>query len=495
MFTFTRHSALVVLIALAAFGGCAKPADATQILVTVNSNFTVPTHLDRIVVQSFSQSGVVQSNLPFQLEAASSGGTVGKFSLPLSFAVVPDNGDSSRHVYLDVAGFVGGSNVAVIDRKASLGFEEGRKIPLAIFLTEACGHVSCSSTQTCGNDGQCVPIEVSLQGAADGGVADASTHDASASSAISYLTTPSQTFNEPSGDMSFARWVAVSADGSTLAISDARTPLYEAGNIYIYARNGGDFATTPSQTITPPTGVSTFAVGGLALSGGGNTLAVGSFGGSMNAVLVFTRTSGSFAAAATQTIDSPSGESDFGNACALSSDGATLIVTSSNSVFVYTSSGGRFAADPDQSISAPADATGFFGEAVAMSGDGSTIAVSDSNYNSVGIVYLYAKSSSAFSASPTGQIPAPMDLASSSGNFARALALRTDGNELVASAAFGSRMVIVYSRTSGDFTEGQRIRSPDSRSQFFGAGIAVSGDGQRLYVGDMENRAYTFHAN
>ena len=520
------HSSVVralSIVAALALSACSKAP--TEILVTINSDLSVPAGLDRILVQSYDTSGASISVGTFPLIATTSPAVNGAYTLPISFAVVPQYGDVSRHAILDVKGYRG-SSAALVERKAIMGFESGKKLDLAIFLAQACVSVTCPSDKTCDIGGRCVPIDVSQSagdagvdaqindaanasdmsvprdasaadahivdsGLGDAGIVDASVHDATVIDASSmtiptYPASPTQTINEPSGGNShFGLFVAASGDGQTLAALD----LSESGTnapVYIFTRTGTSFRATPTQTLTSPMGVTEFASSSLALSRDGSLLTVGAGSASNGESLVYTRSGSIFETTPVQTISSPSpGIRVFGDSPAFSSDNNTLAIGSANGVFIFERSGGSFETTPTQTISPPSGSA-YFGQALALSADASTLVVSDFQFNSVGKVYVYTRSGGVFGTSPTWTISPPPITSSDVSDFGIALALRADGNELVVGDSEGApaSWAFVYERSDSGFDNlVQTISSPAGAAQDFGFGVAISAD-STLFIGD-----------
>jgi hypothetical protein len=138
---------------------------------------------------------------------------------------------------------------------------------------------------------------------------------------------------------------------------------------------------------------------GLAASGDGNTLVVGSpiSSGFKGVAFVSMMINGSYTV--TQTLANPGTSGDqFGYAAAMSADGNTLLVgargTSSQpgAAYLYTKVNGSFPTTPSQTFTDPAH-TNFdlFGAAVAVSSDGTSLVIGASGANNgKGVVYTFA---------------------------------------------------------------------------------------------------------
>ncbi len=254
------------------------------------------------------------------------------------------------------------------------------------------------------------------------------------------------------------------------------------------------------QTLTDPGNANLDYFGvAVALSGDGNTLAVGAYGTSRSkgAAYVYTRASGgSFSATPATTLADPGLTSNdyFGRAIALSRDGATLAVgaygtsSSMGATYVYTrAAGGSFPATPTTTLTDPGNMTNdAFGNAVALSGDGTTLAVGA--WSITGAAYVYTRAAGgSFATTPATTLADP----NTSGNdFGYAVALSGDGTVL-AVGAWGTNSfkgaAYVYTRAAGGSfatTPATTLTDPGLTSNdYFGRAIALSGDGATLAVG------------
>ena len=261
----------------------------------------------------------------------------------------------------------------------------------------------------------------------------------------------------------------------------------------------------------------------VALSGDGNTLAVGAPGEDGSAsnsggVYVFTRSGGSWSQPGSpiKATDAALGDR-FGSAVALSNDGNTLAVgapgrnVDAGSAYVFVRSGISWT-EEDNLTASNAEAGDGFGASVALSNDGNTLAVgapfedssvtginqpSDALADDSGAAYVFVRSVASWSqeafvkASNTG----------AEDNFGRSVVLSNDGNTLAVGApgedsadsanqndetALSSGAAYVYFRSGAawDLTPPAYIKAsnPDAQDAF-GHSLALSGDGSTLAVG------------
>ena len=538
MVSFSNSSiAAVTALAMCLVAGCSSAP--TEILVTVNSDFAVPSQLDHVVVQSTDASGATVSTRQFFLHAGTNDTGDGTYALPLSFAIVPENGDISRRANLNIQGFAAGATTPLVERKAIMGFVKGEKLPLEVFLAAACVGVTCPSDQTCDVGGTCVPIVVSgdahdagVDGAVqpdagttgdmsvgldaslhDGGVRDAANLDASdgarldlaisddASSDLGvaddgampfphYATTPLQTITGPSGGGDhFGVFLAVSADATTLAVAAGYDIVSHMtnGQIFIFTGDGTGFSTTPSQSLSAPSNITGFGFRGIAVSVAASRMFVcAEIMGSHQGVVLEYMTSGfgQFSYSGTSLNFPSTVEGDDVAAVATIGDGSIVIASSwsSTSVFVYDGSSGSFPSTPDETLTAPGGAANGYGYGVAVSGDEGTLLVSDNASDTVG-AYVYTSLHGVFPSAPSARI-------SGTGT---SVAIRGDGNEYVLGDA-STTSVKVYRSSGGSYSLEQTIHDPTGTDSTFGASVAVTDDGRFVIVGDETTTVYVFQA-
>jgi hypothetical protein len=364
--------------------------------------------------------------------------------------------------------------------------------------------------------------------------------------------------NTGAGD-SFGFTVALSADGNTLAVGadfeDSRssginsTPdesATNAGAVYVYTHTTSGWSQQAYIKASNAGAGDNFGRS-VALSGDGNTLAVGarnegsattgtnstpneSASGS-GAVYVYTRSGSTWLQQAYVKASNTGAFDSFGNAVALSSDGNTLAVganlenssstginstpnelaSSAGAVYVYTRSGSIWSqqAYVKASNSGAGDS---FGLDVALSGDGNTLAVgatfedssatgSNSTPNELaanaGAVYVYTRGGSSWSqqayvkASNTG----------AGDKFGSAVTLSQDGNTLAIGAdsedsgttgtnstpdesATDAGAVYVYTRSGSTWVQQAYVKTSNTGAgDAFGSSVALSSDGNTLAVG------------
>ncbi|HET9447063.1 MAG TPA: FG-GAP repeat protein [Steroidobacteraceae bacterium] len=344
----------------------------------------------------------------------------------------------------------------------------------------------------------------------------------------------------------FGMAVASSADGNTLAIgapyedcsctgvnpSTIDEAATNAGAVYIFVKDSSGWR---QQAYIKASSVATYDLFGMtvALSGDGNTLAIGAptvNTASTESVHVFARSAGSWRQVALLTSSDGDLSDRFGSALALSADGRTLAVgaTGEDSSGAGTAASG---VDNDESESGAAyvfsraphatswsqtafikgshsDRADFFGTSVALSSDGSTLAVGSQRDDSdaagghvaalscvapiagavcdVGAVDVYTRS---FTGAWTHAAYLRPAVFGSEDLFGTAVALTADGRQLAVGAvgedstAIDSGAVYVFTRSASGWAQEAFIKASDADTDdSFGAALDFDDQGRTLAV-------------
>lgn len=301
--------------------------------------------------------------------------------------------------------------------------------------------------------------------------------------------------SNPAANDLFGRKIALSEDGSTLAVSaqnedsnatgvngdQSDNSVASAGAVYVFARSGAVWS--QQAYVKGPVARSLLFGEAVALSGDGNTLAVGAMNDASNAtgvggdpsnntapgsgaVFVFTRVAGAWSQQAYVKASTPNIGDSFGQAVALSTDGSTMVVGAPNedsnapgvngdeannaafdagAAYVFVRTGTVWAKQAYLKASNPG-ANDYYGLTATISGDGNTVAVgalSESSNgrgvgavqandaaSSSGAVYVYSRIGAAW----TQQAYIKSSNSDPNDNFGRRVVLSADGNTLAASA-------------------------------------------------------------
>ena len=250
------------LLALALGAGlclsCRQPA--TQLVVLVDTDYVVPGELSDLRVVVSDLGGDRSSELDFVLNGRGENEPP-RYAVPLSFGVVPFEGDAGRRVQIMVTGRAPGAGTSLVTRRARTGFLEGQSLLLPMFLLRSCEGVICGDGETC-DDGVCVPDEVdplTLRPIApgderDGGLgvdAGSDGMDAGSDAAVDAGTDAGpDTGTDAGGGPRFVRTLAselVCAGTSTDVVLGAPVPAGDTLVVGLIWRNAGTSASSVSD--------------------------------------------------------------------------------------------------------------------------------------------------------------------------------------------------------------------------------------------------------
>jgi hypothetical protein len=296
----------------------------------------------------------------------------------------------------------------------------------------------------------------------------------------------------------FGASMAVSADGNTLAVG-APHQLWGSssddldGRVYVFSKTpAGDWQEDallrawgrewPDQTFGRS----------VALSADGSTLAIGS--NDARTLFVLHREPTRWVEAFSVKYDHP----EFGGAVSLSDDGATLVVGArdgSGVVVAYERTGETWAQAAELRPAEPrldSFDSNFFGRSVSLSGDGSTLAVGanpkDEDPGS-GAVYIFVRESDGWLEQATLEAADPEWREW----LGATVSLSREGNTLIAGAPGrgDSGAAYVFERASQAWAERGLLEAPDvSYGAHFGDAVSITGAGELVAIGapyDGEN--------
>lgn len=301
------------------------------------------------------------------------------------------------------------------------------------------------------------------------------------------------TGGEESPPGEFGASASLSADGNTALVGSWSDNLGR-GAAWVFTRSGGIWNQEGPKLTGGGTGTSWEHFGAsVALSADGNTALVGApvYNGQKGAVWVFTRSGGVW------TQQGPvlgggeeSGEGEFGESVALSSDGNTALIGGggdsgfAGAAWMFTRSGGTWI-QQGHKLTAGDKAPDDFGKSVALSGDGTTALIGGHDGNAgAGAAWVFARSGEDW----TQQGPALTASGETvSGDFGWSVALSSDGNTALVggwNANAGKGAAWVFTRSGSAWTEQQNLGGPNEENrEDFGASVALSGDGNTALIG------------
>ncbi|MEJ2138357.1 MAG: hypothetical protein P8Y61_02715 [Gammaproteobacteria bacterium] len=331
--------------------------------------------------------------------------------------------------------------------------------------------------------------------------------------------------NPNKGCDQFGSAVALSDDGTVMVVGspfedsdgnlESDNSIDDAGAAYVFVRSAGEWSQQQYLKAENP-GVKDLFGSAVAISGDGNTLAVGAFGEdggadgingnqlddselSAGAVYVFTRSGDNWTQQAYIKSSESAANHQFGIALALNQNGSRLAVGAAGNEAVYTFDLQANAWSQQSKLQASnGEAGDEFGIAVSLNGEGTILAVGawledgngvDEANNSVGdsgAVYVFARSGDTWAA--------PEYLKASPGNvdagdaFGRALDINDTG-DLLAVGAPGENedrgRVYVVADTGNSWEEDEILSASNADpGDAFGSAVALAAQsGDLIYVG------------
>lgn len=347
--------------------------------------------------------------------------------------------------------------------------------------------------------------------------------------------------NTEAGD-DFGISIALSSDGNTLAVGaqsedGTSNGAEDSGAVYVFARSAGTWM-QQDYLKASNTGASDRFGSTVALSGDGNTLAVGAphedsatrgnpsneEASSAGAVYVFTRSGNTWSQQDYVKPTNPGIGDQFGAKVAISIDGKTLAVGApeqsgiearSGAVYVFAQNGATKLWTEQKLLKASnADEQDAFGISVALSADGNTLAVGamgedggstgvggDKNDNSklaAGAAYVFARTGSTWG----DPVYIKASNTAEGAHFGSAVALSSDGNSLAVGARNefggstgiggnqadmskpGAGAVYVFARSASAWSQQAYLKASNAdEADWFGVALALSGNGGTLAVG------------
>jgi len=260
---------------------------------------------------------------------------------------------------------------------------------------------------------------------------------------------------------------------------------------------GGPQYTQQGSKLTGTGAVGPPQQGAVALSGDGNTLAVGGFNDNSKggAVWIYTRASGVWTQQGNKLAGAGAvGGASQGNAVALSADGNTLIEggpgdsSNAGAVWIFTRSGGVW--DQGFKLVGPG-ATGNAqqGASVAISADGNTVAIGGPTDNGgAGAVWVYTRSAGVWSQQGGKLVGNGAVNGTSGAAQGSSVAVSSDGSTVLVGGRNDNGSVgaaWVYTRSAGVFTQqgGKLVGAGNAGSSLQGTSAAISYDGNTALVG------------
>jgi FG-GAP repeat len=312
--------------------------------------------------------------------------------------------------------------------------------------------------------------------------------------------TPSDEEHEPAEGSEAGTSVAISADGNTALIGgigdEGGKAVSMAGAAWVFTRSGSTWKQQAKLVGGEEEGEGQFGIS-VALSSDGNTALIGgindkSAGKEFGAAWVFTRSAGKW----TQQGEKLTGIGEeaeggrFGKSVALSSDGNTALIgayfDAGGSAFVFTRSGSSWKQQGEKLTGKGEEGEGEFGLSAALSADGDTALIGgpvDGTVPMTGAAWVFTRSGSTWKQQQ--ELKGAHE--EGAGEFGTSVALSADGNTALAGGPGddSAGAAWAFTRSGSTWTQqGEKLTPSDaSGSAAFGAGVALSGDGNTALIG------------
>jgi hypothetical protein len=337
------------------------------------------------------------------------------------------------------------------------------------------------------------------------GGADA--RDAAAAQGINPFVQRGGPLHDSESGKSFGTSVAISTDGST-AVVGAPGAAGGVGAAWVFTRSVSGWVERARLSGGGESGAGQFGAS-VAVSGDGATVLVGApyNGGAVGGVWVFTRSGGTWSQQGPALSSSEEvGPGQLGSSVALSADGNTALVGAwqdnheVGAAWVFARSGESWAQQGPKLLGSGGCGLPTLGNAVALSADGNTALVAGFYDCDVGAVWTFTRSGSTWT-----QLGSKLRASGEIGKgfFGSSLGLSADGETLVVGADednANAGAAWAYTRSGSSWAQqGGKLTGAGERGQgYFGAGIALSADGNTALIGGkhettgFDGAAWTF---
>ena len=304
---------------------------------------------------------------------------------------------------------------------------------------------------------------------------------------------------EPAKGSEFGTSVAISADGNTVIVGGVGDEVLGSmgGAAWVFTRSGGVWSEQQKLLPEDSRGEPQFGIS-VALSADGNTALIGGIGDQnvaeepVGAAWVFTRSGSKWvqqgpklAAGKKEAIGGR-----FGKSVALSADGNTALIGAyfdkglKGSAWVFARSGSTWKSQGPELEGAGEAGEGQFGISAALSADGNTALIGGPFDNKEkGAVWAFTRSGSTWS--PQGPKVTASDEVEDA-QLGASVALSGEGNTaLVGGPGEGGGAAWAFTRAGSTWTQqGAKLTpSDESGTGGFGAGVALSADGNTAVIG------------
>ena len=285
---------------------------------------------------------------------------------------------------------------------------------------------------------------------------------------------------------------AISADGNTAVIGAPENDS-ETGAAWVFTRSNGVWSQQGGKLVGSDAVGTAFQGKSVAISGDGNTIVMGGPGDSswIGATWVFTRSNGVWSQQGPKLVGAGiAGGAGQGYAVAISGDGNTAAVgdlwDGDGAAWVFTRSNGVWSQQGGKLVGSDAVGSAYQGNSVAISGDGNTIVVGgpgdDSN---VGAAWVFTRSNGVWSQQGPKLVGAGVAGGAGQGY---AVAISGDGANVIVGGPWDNSdtgAAWVFTRSGGTWSQkGAKVVGDGTLANVYqGASVAISANGATFVVG------------
>jgi hypothetical protein len=144
------------IVALALFGVSCSDATTTQLVVLMDTDYSVPAEVDRVrarvakVIDTDADEQEVETWLRIFPVSDNEARDIGAYELPATFAVLPADADLEREITVELQALASGSDQILVTRRVRTGFVRGEARLVRMLIYRACAELTCADGETCG---------------------------------------------------------------------------------------------------------------------------------------------------------------------------------------------------------------------------------------------------------------------------------------------------------------------------------------------------------
>lgn len=277
------------------------------------------------------------------------------------------------------------------------------------------------------------------------------------------------------------------------------TGVANAGMVYVFTRSGTNWSQQTTLQASDRAGAANFG-DYVSLNSDATYAAIGAPGdpgssSSEGAVYIFTRSGSTWTQQAKLVASDRAQSHYFGQPVSINDDGSYVITgaygdstsgTSNGAAYIFSRSGSTWTQQQKIKADVPASYE-YFGWTLSINGDGSYAVISKYGDNSnTGAAYVYTRSGSTW----TQQATLTASDGASGDRFAIGVSISRNGSFVIAGASgendngTNAGAAYVFKRSGSTWTQQRKIIASDIQaSDYFGAKVSASNDGEYIIIG------------